>query len=142
MTDSSYCRKITLEKSGEVQPFSRTHFFLWHPPQARTRPPIMMLFTGWEIYKMPADSVSTGQIYFFLEAKPWLDCKFKLQPDSAREIPSLSHHRDRIWMGSSLQRSHLPNLSPQMSTDVASSKPHISLEIFELLREKIPTKFK
>lgn len=87
---------------------------------------------------MPADSVSTGQIYFFLETKPRLDCKFKLQPDSAREIPSLYHHHDRLWMGSSLQRSHLPNLPPQMSTDVASSKPHISLEIFELLREKSP----
>lgn len=98
-----------------------------------------MLFTAWEISKAPADSERIHKSgIFLLEAKPWLECKFKLQPNGASKIPLLDHR----WMGPFSQGSHFRNLLPQKSTDMAPSKPHISLEIFELLREKTPTKFK
>lgn len=104
------------------------------PSQARARPPIKMLFTGWEISKAPADSVSTSQVYFFLEEKHG----WTVNPSCSLTVLAKCPCSPPPRQGSARPP---PKPPPRMSTDVASPEPHINLEIAELLRKE-PTTFK
>lgn len=97
-----------------------------------------MLFTGWEIPKAPADSVSTGQLYFFLEGKHGRTVNSSCSLTGPAKCPcSLPHGRALTGLPSHGAASEP---SPQMSTHADSPKPQRDLEIAASLRKE-PTTF-
>lgn len=140
---SSCCRKITLEKRREgllLSPTysSWTHSFLWHPSQARTRPPIKMLFTAWEVSKAPVDSVSASREYFFLKQNHG----WSVNSSCSLTVPAKSLCSTTAGWGRSSNEA-ISQIFPHRRVQIRLLQSHIlALKYLSYWGKKNPTKFK